>query len=57
LNFLEKITPDEERFADIELSYTDDKGRKLTPKEAFRQLSYKFHGKKPGKNRLEKLHV
>ena len=26
----------------------------MTPKEAFRQLSYKFHGKGPGKMKQEK---
>ena len=29
--------------------YRDAQGRKLTPKEAFRQQSYVFHGRKPGK--------
>ncbi len=32
----------------------DAQGRKLTPKEAFRQQSYVFHGKKPGKLKQEK---
>jgi U4/U6.U5 tri-snRNP-associated protein 1 len=26
----------------------------MTPKEAFRKLSHKFHGKAPGKNKQEK---
>jgi len=39
---------------EIRLEYVDDNGRQLTPKEAFRHLSYRFHGKKPGKNKLEK---
>ena len=43
-------------FSDIRLEYVDEKGRKLTPKEAFRQQSYIFHGKKPGKNKIEKRH-
>ena len=30
-------------------------GRKLTPKEAFRRISHKFHGKNPGKNKLDKM--
>jgi len=38
----------------LRLEYLDEYGRKLTPKEAFRQLSHKFHGKKPGKNKQEK---
>ncbi|GAB2272039.1 ESCRT II complex subunit Dot2 [Dionaea muscipula] len=32
----------------------DEYGRSLTPKEAFRLLSHKFHGKTPGKMKLEK---
>jgi len=31
------------------LDYLDERGRPMTPKEAFRQLSYRFHGKAPGK--------
>ncbi|KAK4524818.1 hypothetical protein GAYE_SCF06G2721 [Galdieria yellowstonensis] len=38
----------------IKLEYVDEFGRELTPKEAFRQLSYKFHGKGPGKAKQEK---
>jgi U4/U6.U5 tri-snRNP-associated protein 1 len=38
----------------IRLDHVDEYGRKLTPKEAFRQMSHKFHGKKPGKNKQEK---
>lgn len=30
---------------DIKLEYNDDSGRQLNSKEAFRQLSHKFHGK------------
>ncbi len=26
----------------------------MTPKEAFRELSYRFHGKRPGKKKQEK---
>lgn len=39
---------------DVELEYVDDDGRPLCPKEAFRYLSHKFHGKGPGKNKQEK---
>lgn len=40
---------------DIHLTYTDDSGRKLdTPKESFRYLCHKFHGKGPGKNKIDK---
>ena len=38
----------------LRLDYLDEYGRPLTPKEAFRQMSHKFHGKKPGKNKQEK---
>jgi len=38
----------------LRLEYLDEYGRPLTPKEAFRQISHKFHGKKPGKNKQEK---
>jgi len=38
----------------IRLEYLDSLGRPMTPKEAFRDLSYHFHGKKPGKNNQEK---
>jgi hypothetical protein len=34
--------------------YLDEFGRRLTPKEAYRQLCWKFHGKRPGKNKMEK---
>lgn len=36
------------------LTRKDEFGRILTPKEAFRELSYAFHGKCPSKNTLEK---
>jgi U4/U6.U5 tri-snRNP-associated protein 1 len=38
----------------VKLEYRDEFGRKLTQKEAFRQLSYKFHGYGPGQKKLEK---
>eukprot|EP01027_Heterolobosea_sp_BB2_P027053 GEZU01042246.1.p1 GENE.GEZU01042246.1~~GEZU01042246.1.p1 ORF type:complete len:608 (+),score=243.58 GEZU01042246.1:939-2762(+) len=43
--------PDDE----IKLEYRDKFGRLLTQKEAFRELSHKFHGKLPGKNKQDKL--
>ncbi|KAM7258688.1 hypothetical protein ACFE04_014429 [Oxalis oulophora] len=43
-----------ERFKDIRIERTDEFGRIMTPKEAFRVLSHKFHGKGPGKMKLEK---
>ncbi|CAN6726205.1 unnamed protein product [Malus baccata var. baccata] len=39
---------------DIRIERTDEFGRTLTPKEAFRILSHKFHGKGPGKMKQEK---
>jgi len=38
----------------LRLDYTDEFGRPLTQKEAFRKLSHKFHGKGPGKKKIEK---
>lgn len=38
----------------VTIEYRDDFGRKLTQKEAFRQLSYRFHGHGPGKKKMEK---
>ncbi|XP_044754550.1 U4/U6.U5 tri-snRNP-associated protein 1 [Coccinella septempunctata] len=38
----------------VKLEYIDDDGRILNSKEAFRYLSHKFHGKGPGKNKVEK---
>ena len=39
----------------IKLEYKDNFGRHLTPKEAYRQLSYKFHGVRPGRKKQEKI--
>ncbi len=38
----------------IKLEYRDSEGRLMTPKEAFRYICHTFHGKQPGKNKLEK---
>ncbi|XP_061928400.1 U4/U6.U5 tri-snRNP-associated protein 1 isoform X3 [Apis cerana] len=38
----------------VKLEYIDDDGHVLSAKEAFRYLSHKFHGKGPGKNKVEK---
>ncbi|GLT57012.1 hypothetical protein SLA2020_300190 [Shorea laevis] len=43
-----------DRFKDIRIERTDEFGRIVTPKEAFRMLSHKFHGKGPGKMKQEK---
>lgn len=37
----------------VQLMYTDEKGNQLTPKEAFRLMCHKFHGKGPSKNKRE----
>jgi U4/U6.U5 tri-snRNP-associated protein 1 len=39
---------------DIDLTYRDEMGRELTAKQAYRELSHKFHGKLPGKAKKEK---
>ncbi|CAJ0586117.1 unnamed protein product, partial [Mesorhabditis spiculigera] len=39
---------------EVDISYVDNKGRELESKDAFRQLSWKFHGKMPGKKQQEK---
>lgn len=39
---------------DVKIVYTDGAGRELNSKEAFRQLSHKFHGKGSGKMKTEK---
>ncbi|KAH0716495.1 hypothetical protein KY284_009400 [Solanum tuberosum] len=39
---------------EIHIERTDEYGRILTPKEAFRLISHKFHGKGPGKMKQEK---
>lgn len=38
----------------VELKYTDDLGRSLDQKEAFKHLSHQFHGKGSGKGKTEK---
>ncbi|VFQ79586.1 unnamed protein product [Cuscuta campestris] len=45
---------DEEGPKEIHIERTDEYGRILTPKEAFRLISHKFHGKGPGKLKQEK---
>ena len=44
----------ETRNYNVNLQYKDDDGNVLTPKEAFRYLSYKFHGIEPSANKKEK---
>ena len=38
----------------VKLEYFDKKGKKLSIKEAFRQMCWKFHGKMPSHRSLEK---
>ncbi|PHH93193.1 hypothetical protein CDD83_10742 [Cordyceps sp. RAO-2017] len=38
----------------VELKYTDEHGRRLDRKEAFKHLSHQFHGKGSGKGKTEK---
>jgi len=40
---------------DVEIKYHDEHGRSLTPHEAWKALSHKFHGKGPGRMKTEKL--
>lgn len=39
---------------DVEIVYHDEFGRKMTPKEAWKSLSHKFHGKTSGRMKTEK---
>ena len=39
---------------DVNIVYHDEFGRELTPKEAWKALSHKFHGKTSGKMKTEK---
>ncbi|CAD6193623.1 unnamed protein product [Caenorhabditis auriculariae] len=39
---------------EITICYVDKKGRDMDAKDAYRELSYKFHGRNPGKKQLEK---
>lgn len=38
----------------VKIEYRDETGRKLTQKEAFRQINYQFHGIAPSKKKQEK---
>lgn len=41
-------------FPDIKLVYRDEFGGEISQKEAYKMLSHRFHGKRPGKNKEEK---
>jgi U4/U6.U5 tri-snRNP-associated protein 1 len=53
-NFPSEKNDDKIERLEIALRRTDEYGRILTTKEAFRELCYHFHGKRPSKNRLQK---
>uniref|UniRef100_A0A0K0DDM9 U4/U6.U5 tri-snRNP-associated protein 1 n=1 Tax=Angiostrongylus cantonensis TaxID=6313 RepID=A0A0K0DDM9_ANGCA len=39
---------------EVNIQYVDEKGRIMDQKDAYRELSYKFHGRNPGKKQTEK---
>ncbi|ODN77678.1 hypothetical protein L202_04828 [Cryptococcus amylolentus CBS 6039] len=39
---------------DVQINYHDEFGRQMTPKEAWKSLSHKFHGKTSGRMKTEK---
>ncbi|EFX06274.1 DNA-binding protein [Grosmannia clavigera kw1407] len=47
--FAEKYTPN------FQIEYTDEHGRSLNAKEAFRELSHGFHGKTSGRGKTDKM--
>jgi U4/U6.U5 tri-snRNP-associated protein 1 len=52
---LQQATTDDYKVNDrVKLEYRDSYGNLLTQKEAYRQLSYKFHGQQPGKKKTDK---
>ncbi|XP_059313158.1 SART-1 family protein DOT2-like [Lycium ferocissimum] len=53
-NKLVDVRRDEEGEKEIHIERTDEYGRNLTPKEAFRVFCHGFHGKEPGKKKQEK---
>ncbi|CAK4702892.1 unnamed protein product, partial [Aphanomyces euteiches] len=54
-DYREKDVEDELTIKDgVKLDYRDEFGRLLTKKEAFRRISYRFHGHTPGKKKQEK---
>lgn len=51
---LRTIKEPEDFKPEINLEYKDDSGRRLDTKEAFKHMCYRFHGKGPGKNKIDK---
>jgi U4/U6.U5 tri-snRNP-associated protein 1 len=48
------VDDDDDRKSEIRIDRRDEFGRIMTPKEAFRMISHKFHGIVPGKKKQEK---
>ena len=42
---------------DFELNRFDEFGRKLTPKEAFRELCWRFHGASPRRQHVRRVNI
>jgi len=53
-NMLQNDVDTVSRRVDVALKRTDNYGRPLTVKAAYRELCYRFHGKGPSKNRQQK---
>lgn len=53
-NASEKAPIDPDR---VQLQYFDKQGHKLTLKEAYRQMCWKFHGRMPSHKKREKMAV
>eukprot|EP01094_Clydonella_sp_ATCC50884_P020228 TRINITY_DN4157_c0_g1_i1.p1 TRINITY_DN4157_c0_g1~~TRINITY_DN4157_c0_g1_i1.p1 ORF type:complete len:745 (-),score=292.16 TRINITY_DN4157_c0_g1_i1:75-2309(-) len=50
-----KLELDSDPAPGLNLDHRDEFGRLMTPHEAFRKLSHKFHGRPPSKNKQEKM--
>lgn len=53
----DRVIRDNESKDGFVLEYRDKNGRLLSTKEAFRQFSYQFHGKSPGKKNKGKKNL
>lgn len=47
--------PDVKRFTDIKIEHYDEHGNVITPKEAYKLLSHRFHGTIPSKGKKDKV--
>lgn len=52
---LRHSTPSASTFTHIKIEHLDEEGNILGPKEAYKELSHRFHGTKSSKGKLEKL--